>query len=180
LPNPLNILKFWFDDIDHALWFKKDMDFDQLLLERFSILHTQARQGELHLWRRTAKGRLAEVIILDQFSRNMFRDTAQSFAQDGMALILAQEAISRAADTELTQIERNFLYMPFMHSESLYIHDIAIELFTQNGLHNTLDFELKHQAIIKRFGRYPHRNALLGRQSNDEEMIFLQQAGSGF
>ena len=110
----------------------------------------------------------------------MFRGTAQAFSQDSLALALAQEAISVKADQELTAVERSFLYMPFMHSESLTIHEVAVELYTQNGIANNLDFELKHKAIIEKFGRYPHRNQVLGRQSSLEEIEFLKKPGSSF
>lgn len=178
--NPTSILKFWFDEIERSLWFKKDDNFDQLLIERFGELHAQAAQGELYAWRESALGRLAEIIVLDQFSRNMFRNSVKAFAQDGMALVLAQEAIRVGDDLKLNTLQRTFLYMPFMHSESLAIHEIAVELFTRNGIQNNLDFELKHKAIIERFGRYPHRNALLGRESTPDELAFLSQPGSSF
>lgn len=174
------ILKFWFEEIDRSLWFKKDADFDKLLAERFGALHTQASHGELSAWRDTPHGRLAEIIVLDQFSRNLFRDSAKAFAQDGMALVLAQEAVRCGADAQLSAQERVFLYMPYMHSESLAIHELAVQLFTGNGIQNNLDFELKHKAIIARFGRYPHRNALLGRDSTADELEFLSQPGSSF
>lgn len=177
---PDSVLKFWFEEIDTSFWFKKDLEFDRLLINRFGILHTQAEQGELYAWRNSAKGRLAEVIILDQFSRNLFRDTAKAFAQDGMALVLAQEAIRTGGDLELNSSERNFLYMPFMHSESLAIHEIAVELFAANGAQANLKFELKHKAIIEQFGRYPHRNSILGRLSTVAEIEFLNQPGSSF
>ncbi len=177
---PNSLLSFWFEEIEHSLWFKKDVDFDLLLHERFGQLHTQASQGELYTWRKTAQGRLAEVIILDQFSRNLFRDSAKAFAQDGMALVLAQEAVRSGADAALNAQERVFLYMPYMHSESLSIHETAVELFTRNGIQGNLDFELKHKVIIERFGRFPHRNAVLARPSSNDEILFLQQPGSGF
>lgn len=174
------ILQFWFEQIDRTLWFKKDADFDQLLRDRFGALHTQASMGELAGWRATAHGRLAEIIVLDQFSRNLFRDNAKAFAQDGMALVLAQEAVRNGSDSELSAQQRVFLYMPYMHSESLQIHAEAVELFTRLGIQGNLDFELKHKAIIERFGRYPHRNALLGRESTPEELAFLAEPGSSF
>ncbi len=177
---PATILAFWFDEIDHSLWFKKDADFDQRLRERFGELHAQAAQAELHAWRESAQGRLAEIIVLDQFSRNMFRNSAKAFAQDSMALVLAQEAIAVGDDIKLNATERTFLYMPFMHSESIEIHNVAVELFTRNGIQNNLDYELKHKAIIERFSRYPHRNSVLGRESTPEESDFLNQPGSSF
>lgn len=177
---PVEILQFWFEQIDRALWFKKDSDFDQLLRDRFGVLHTQASLGELSVWRDSARGRLAEIIVLDQFSRNLFRDHAKAFAQDGMALVLAQEAVRCGMDAELTAQERVFLYMPYMHSESKLVHEMAVELFTRNGIQNNLDYELKHKAIIDRFGRYPHRNSVLSRESTPEELAFLAQPGSSF
>ena len=174
------ILEFWFDEITPAQWWKKATAFDRMVAERFGDLHTQAARGELFEWRGTAAGRLAEVIVLDQFSRNMFRDSAAAFACDGMALVLAQEAIAAGAEQALRPVERSFLYMPFMHSESLAIHEIAVRLFERNGIPDNLDFELRHKAIIERFGRYPHRNAALGRESTPEEVEFLRQPGSRF
>lgn len=140
----------------------------------------QARQGELYTWRESARGRLAEIIVLDQFSRNIHRDSAQAFAQDGMALVLAQEAIAAGAHTSLSESETGFLLMPYMHSESRAIHAIAEALFRQHASANNHTFELKHKAIIDRFGRYPHRNPILGRDSTPEEKEFLKLPGSGF
>ena len=174
------ILNFWFKEIDTALWWKKDSSFDALIQERFATVHRQACLGELYSWRKNPAGRLAEIIILDQFSRNMFRDKAAAFAQDPQALTLAQEAIAQQADATLTQQQRIFLYLPFMHSESLLVHETAVQLYTAPGLQGNLDFEYKHKAIIARFGRYPHRNALLGRESTPEELKFLQEPGSSF
>ena len=175
-----DILSFWFKEIDQSAWWKKDDDFDQLIIDRFADIHTKATQGELFEWRLTPKGSLAEIIILDQFSRNMFRDTAQAFAYDGMALILSQETITAEFDRELSAIENSFLFMPFMHSESATMHELAVALYTKNGIQSNLDFELKHKAIIDRFGRYPHRNDILGRESTAEEIAFLGEPGSSF
>ena len=177
---PDNILSFWFEEIEPKQWFVKDLAFDQLLIERFSDIHYQASQCELYDWRKTAEGCLAEVIILDQFSRNMFRDTANAFASDPLALALAQSAIAAGKDQDLTPAQRTFLYMPFMHSESLKVHDVAVKLFTDNGIQANLDFEIKHRDIIEKYGRYPHRNAILGRESSPEEIAFLEQPGSSF
>lgn len=174
------IVDFWFEEIDPALWWKKDDVFDALLVERFSETHARACHCELFEWRSEPEGRLAEIIVLDQFSRNMFRDSALAFANDAMSLTLSQEAIARGADKALTPVHRSFLYMPFMHSESLQIHEVAVELFRKNGIQNNLDFEFKHKKIIEKFGRYPHRNKVLGRQSTAEELEFLAQPGSSF
>ena len=178
--NSNDILNFWFEEIPAAKWWTKDLDFDQMIKQRFSDIHQAASRCELSDWRHSASGRLAEIIILDQFSRNMFRDLPGSFASDPLALALAQEAISVGADKELVQSQQNFLYMPFMHSESLLIHDVAVELYTQNGSEFSLDFEIKHRDIIQKFGRYPHRNAILGRESTPEELAFLTQENSSF
>jgi uncharacterized protein (DUF924 family) len=174
------IIRFWFEEIDRKLWFKKDPDFDTLLRQRFGSVHQRACAGELLSWRETASGALAEVIVLDQFSRNLFRDSPLAFAQDGLALVLAQEAVRRGLDQQLSPTMKAFLYMPYMHSESALIHDLAVQLFDQPGLEGNLDFELRHKAIIDRFGRYPHRNAVLGRTSTPEEEDFLRQPGSSF
>ena len=174
------ILKFWFEEIEPKQWWVKDDAFDDLIIARYADIHSAAQSCELFGWRESAEGRLAEIIILDQFSRNMFRDKPESFASDALALALAQEAVSVAADAQLNSIQRNFLYMPFMHSESLVIHEVAVGLFEKNGLQSNLDFELKHKKIIERFGRYPHRNKILGRKSTQNEIEFLSKPGSSF
>ena len=174
------VLKFWFEDIDPSQWWKKDDAFDLLIAEKFSEIHARAIGDGLLEWRTDARGRLAEVIVLDQFSRNMFRDSPLSFAYDSLALTLSQEAIELGADKELSPRERSFFYMPFMHSESLEIHELAVELFRNNGIESNYNFELKHKSIVERFGRYPHRNKILGRASTEEEVEFLKQPGSGF
>ncbi len=174
------ILRFWFEEIDPSKWWAKDDDFDQLMRGRFSEVQAQAARCELFEWRADARGRLAEIIVLDQFSRNIFRGSPSSFASDPLALALAQEAISAKADAALSPTERSFLYLPFMHSESLKIHAVAMELYRKNGIQGNLDFEIRHRNIIERFGRYPHRNAILGRKSTPAEIEFLRQPGSGF
>jgi len=174
------ILKFWFEELEPKQWWVKDLELDQLIIARFSEIHARAACCELSAWRKTGQGRLAEIIVLDQFSRNMFRGSPLSFACDPLALALSQEALAAGVDQLLSPVERTFIYMPFMHSESLQIHDEAVELFRRNGLQGNFDYELKHKAIIERFGRYPHRNEILGRESTAEEIAFLQKPGSGF
>jgi len=174
------IVKFWFEDISQSQWWKKDEDFDQLIRDRFSGVHARAARCELYGWRKSAKGRLAEIIVLDQFSRNMFRDSPLAFANDQMALVLAQEAVALGVDKSLSSVERGFIYLPYMHSESLVIHDIAEKLYRQHGVENALKWELKHKTIIERFGRYPHRNESLGRTSTEEELAFLKEPNSRF
>lgn len=174
------VLDFWFEEVGPEQWWVKDPDFDALLVGRFSELHAAAVQCELYEWRKTPEGRLAEVIVLDQFSRNMFRGSPRSFAADSLALALAQEAVAGGHDQTLTTAQRGFLYMPYMHSESLLIHEEAVRLFEANGVAGTLDYELRHKRIIERFGRYPHRNEILGRESTAEEIEFLKEPGSSF
>lgn len=175
-----DVLDFWFKESTPQQWFSKSDLFDQRIHTHFFELHQQASAGELSGWRTTALGRLAEIIVLDQFSRNLYRDSPHAFAQDGIALVLAQEAVAQGADTQLNQTERAFLYMPYMHSESKLIHEQALLLFTQLGNENNLRFEKLHKQIIDQFGRYPHRNAVLGRTSSIEELAFLQQPDSSF
>ena len=174
------VLSFWFDELSPEQWWVKDEALDKAIIERFTQVHQSAIQGELFQWRETPQGRLAEIIVLDQFSRNMFRDTAKAFLADATALVLAQEAISVGADKSLSAIENSFLYMPFMHSESKLIHQQAATLYQSNGIENNYQFELKHKEIIDRFGRYPHRNILLKRKSTPEEIKFLTEPGSSF
>lgn len=174
------IIRFWFEEIKESQWWVKDQDFDRFIFDRYSELHRSAAMCELYEWRSTPAGCLAEIILLDQFSRNMYRNSPQAFASDSLALCLAQEAIRASIDQSLDSTQRSFLYMPFMHSESKKIHEVAVDLYERNGIQSNLKFELKHKAIIDRFGRYPHRNQILGRESTAEEIEFLKLPGSGF
>jgi len=176
----LAILDFWFKEITPAQMWKVDPAFDRLIADRFGDIHEQATRAELFAWRATPHGRLAEIIALDQFSRNIHRGTRRAFEADTLALALAQEAVSNKVDDELTQTERTFLYMPYMHSESKQIHAVAETLFKAKTAEGNYNFELRHKAIIDRFGRYPHRNAILGRASTTEELVFLTEPGSSF
>lgn len=175
-----DILKFWFEETKPKQYFEKEEAFDALIRQRFSEVHRAAAQCELYGWRTRPEGRLAEIIVLDQFSRNLFRDSPRAFACDGMALVLAQEAVSSGADRALPAKQCAFLYMPYMHSESSLVHREAERLFSQPGLEENLKFERRHRAVIERFGRYPHRNAVLGRESTPEEKAFLAEPGSSF
>ncbi|WP_313482666.1 DUF924 family protein [Acinetobacter variabilis] len=178
--NYQDILDFWFSPETQPNWFAKSDQFDQSLKEKFGDILEQASKAELWSWRKNADGRLAEIIVLDQFSRNIFRDTPRAFAQDSLALALAQEAISQDLDKQLSPEQRSFLYMPFMHSESKLIHEFALKLFQRLGNPENLEYEIKHKIIIDRFGRYPHRNQILGRESTEEELSFLTQPDSSF
>lgn len=182
----ISVLAFWFDELTEKDWFKKSKQLDDEIRKRFGELHEQARRCECWHWReaedaeRSALGRLAEIILLDQFARNLYRDSPHAFAADPLALALSQQAVQQQADQQLEPRLRSFLYMPYMHSESALIHEEAMKLFSQPGLESNFKFEKRHKEIIDRFGRYPHRNEVLGRKSTDEELAFLKTPGSSF
>ena len=178
--NYQHVIDFWFYEIDPGQWWRQSDELDSQIRERFGPMHALASKCELYGWRVVPLGRLAEIIVLDQFSRNIFRGTAQAFGADSLALALAQEAVAAHVVAELDTAKRAFLYMPFMHSESPAIHEIAVKLFSEGGMDSNLQFELRHKAIVDRFGRYPHRNAVLGRASSAEEIEFLKTPGSSF
>ena len=175
-----DILRFWFEELTEKQHFTKDTALDALIRTRFGDTLEAAAQCELYAWRSTPQGALAEIIVLDQFSRNIFRDTPRAFAQDALALALAQTLVASKQDQQLDLAQRRFAYMPYMHSESPLIHAQAATLFALPGLEDNLAFELQHSAIIDRFGRYPHRNQILGRRSSAEELVFLSEPGSSF
>jgi uncharacterized protein (DUF924 family) len=175
-----DIINFWFQELNDRQRFAKDEMLDSAMRARFGQMHKAAVAGELFMWRATAEGRLAEIVVLDQFSRNMFRDTPSAFAQDTQALTLAQELVANGHDQKLPIEQRIFAYMPFMHSESNLIHEQAVLLYSQPGMEGALAFEQRHKVIIERFGRFPHRNAILGRASTPQERAFLETPGSSF
>lgn len=175
------ILEFCFEEAGSQKFFEKDIAFDKRLTRRFSGVLEQALAAEFYEWRSSSEGRLCEIIILDQFSRNIYRGTPKAFAQDAMALALAQEAVAAGILDELTQVDaRKFVLMPYMHSESRLIHTQAKQLFADYTNQQTLESEIKHKVIIDRFNRYPHRNDILNRASTLEEIEFLQQPNSSF
>ncbi|WIX32686.1 DUF924 family protein [Salinicola sp. JS01] len=180
IATPQAVCDFWFETLTAKQWFAKDAALDGEIADRFGATLAAAARCELWHWRDTPAGRLAEIVVLDQFSRNVHRDTAAAFAQDPLALALAQELIARGEDAKLPLTQRIFAYMPFMHSESLAIHARAVTLFDVPGMETQLDYEHRHREILQRFGRYPHRNAMLGRVSTPEEIAFLRQPGSTF
>jgi len=171
---PSDVLSFWFEELTPNQWFEKDEALDARMRESFGALVEKVARDETASWRDTPEGRLAEVIVLDQLTRNIFRDDPRAFKYDDVALQRAQEAIEVGDDTQLEPIKRRFLYMPFMHSESKEVHEQAVQLFEALGDEETLKYEHKHKDIIDQFGRYPHRNAVLGRDSTPEEVEFLQ------
>ncbi|MEQ8516694.1 MAG: DUF924 family protein [Chromatocurvus sp.] len=177
--DPQEVLGFWFDEAGPARWFKRSDTFDALIRERFLATWEAAASGECDSWRSEPAGRSAEIIVLDQFSRNLFRNDPRAYAQDGMALVLAQWAVASGDDLAMTPDQRYFTYMPFMHSESLAVHDEAVRLFTTLGNDKALAYEIKHRDVLRTYGRYPGRNAALGRDSSPGEREHLE-AGGGF
>lgn len=173
------VLQFWFDEVGEAAWFTRDEQLDARILTRFGELHTHlsadSHEPPLHVVASTARGHLAAIIVLDQFSRNMYRGTPRAFASDAPALALAQRAILKDFDRELTPQQRLFIYMPFEHSELLPMQERSLELIATLGDDNLLDYARRHHEVIARFGRFPHRNAILGRTSTVQELEFLKQ-----
>jgi uncharacterized protein (DUF924 family) len=180
IPSPDEITRFWFEEIAPKQWWARDAAFDEALTARFGATHAAATRCELYAWREQPAGRLAEVLVLDQFSRNIYRDDPRRYAYDPLALGLAQGAVRVGADQALPRTRRAFLYMPFMHSESAIIHEWAMKLFGSLGIPSNLESERRHKAIIDKFGRYPHRNRTLGRASTPEELDFLMREDSSF
>lgn len=178
--SPQAVLHFWAHATTPEQWFTKDPQFDQRITQQFLHTTEAVAQGECAHWRHSLHGRLAEIIVLDQFSRNIWRDTPRAFAQDPMALALAQETLRQPQFAQLSQRERQFILMPFMHSESKKIHVQALELFKKYTDDITIDYEVRHKVIIDQFGRYPHRNAILGRLSTAAELEFLKGPNSSF
>ncbi len=177
---PQTVLTFWFEEIDEADHFKTNPTVDEAIKERFSDAHTAAAAGELANWADTPEGTLALIIVLDQFSRNLFRGDGRSFAYDDLALTLAEAAIEKGFDMHFEPDQRLFIYLPFMHSESREVHARAVPLFESLGLESSLKYEHIHKDIIDRFGRYPHRNEVLGRESTAEELEYLANNQESF
>lgn len=178
---PSAVLDFWFSPGMESKWFATSESFDMLVCERFFALHKQAKQGELKEWASSREGRLALIILLDQFSRNLYRGNAESFAQDRSALALAKHALQMGDDiwykANKPDAWRAFLYVVFMHSESMEDQRRCVDLFLTHGPDQNLPFARAHLDVIYRFGRFPNRNSALGRQSTPEELAFLEAGG---
>ena len=182
-----DVLAFWFGEVpgkSRTEWFRKDAAFDQQIRDRFGELHAQAARSELDAWRAERDSMLALVVVLDQFSRNMFRDDPRAFAQDSRARECTHQALARGDDQSLLPVQRQFLYLPLEHSEDMADQDRCVELMRSldafpetQGL---VEWSERHRDIVRRFGRFPHRNAALGRATTAEEAGFLKQPGSGF
>ena len=174
------VLDFWFNEEHQPYWFEKNPQFDNQIKVQFAETLQAAKAGECAHWRETVQGALAEIIVLDQFSRNLHRDSPQAFAQDGMALVLAQEIIKQEDFSSLNTAQKKFAIMPYMHSESKKIHQQGLPLFEALNDDYTLSFAVRHKEIIDKFGRYPHRNDVLDRETTPEEIEFLKQPNSSF
>jgi uncharacterized protein (DUF924 family) len=176
----VEILSFWFSGRVEPLWFSSEPALDAELRERFGTLVSAAFAGELDDWLETPEGALALVILLDQFPRNIYRGTPAAFAADAKARDVAERALARGHDHQVEPARRMFFYLPFEHSEQLADQERSLALFTALGDAELLDYAVRHHEIIARFGRFPHRNAVLGRPSTLEEQAFLTQPGSAF
>lgn len=167
------ILEFWFAAEVKPLWFASTPEFDEALRERFLATYRAAATGQLEDWERTTLGALALVIVLDQFPLNLFRGQPESFATEAAARVVANRAIACGFDREMSPEQRLFLYLPFMHGEALADQERSVRLFQQAGLEESLRFARHHRDLIRRFGRFPHRNAILGRESTPDEIAYL-------
>jgi len=174
------VLSFWFETLRPEQWFSVDETVDDEVRARFGPLYRRLAAGVPPEWEEAPDGCLATVIVLDQFPRNMFRGDPRAFATDAAALALAERAIGRGFDRALSAVRRKFLYMPFQHGEDAADQARSVELFAALGDPQTLDFARRHKEIVDRFGRFPHRNAVLGRVSTEEELAFLEQPDSAF
>jgi len=175
-----DVLTFWFDELETMQWFKKDDDVDTAIEQRFKGVHQQVSEAGLDTLSTAPRTALAAVIVLDQFSRNMFRGTAKSFDSDPKALELAERILANGLDRDFNADEKAFCYLPFEHSEALANQKRSVELFQALGNENYANYAQAHLDIIEKFGRFPHRNAILGRTSTSEENEYLAQPGSGF
>jgi uncharacterized protein (DUF924 family) len=190
LTTPEDVLAFWFadgPDAMRAVWFERDAAFDGACRQRFSGTLHDARRGFLDLWADTPQGALALCIVLDQFSRNLFRDGAEAFASDAKARAVSRQAIAQGFDGQLTPAERVFLFLPLEHSEDPRDQDELVRLFEtladvpgMAGPESVIDYAHRHRDVIRLFGRFPHRNAVLGRVSTAAEKAYLAQSGADF
>ncbi len=186
-PRAQEVLDFWFGEHDEtrAVWFKKDAAFDAQITERFGALVEDALAGGLDDWDRQPSGALARILLLDQFTRNIFRGTAHAFAGDAQALRIARALVASGQDRQFSGVRRQFTYLPFEHAEDLAHQRTSVQLFEQlardePALAGLVEWARRHEAVVARFGRFPHRNVALGRASSAEELEYVSQPGTGF
>lgn len=194
-----DILEYWFGELDEygrtdesrfKLWFGKSEETDQYLTENYKDLLESAKRGELDSWKESAEGLVAFIVLLDQFSRNIYRDTAEMYAADEQVLSVAKRAVETGVDKEMPISHRVFTYLPFMHSENLEDQEQCIELFkglqnevpeeVKKSIQGNIDYAIKHRDVVKGYGRFPHRNEILGRESIEEEKVYLSNPDAGF
>jgi uncharacterized protein (DUF924 family) len=175
-----NVIRFWFEEIEPKQWFIKDDDFDKLVKDRFENLVTRALSGQLDSWSESADGNLALILLLDQMTRNIYRNHPMSFAGDDMALAFCLKGVKRDDMDHLQGDQIKFLLMPMMHAEDLNVQESSLPLFQKYCDDQTYDYAVRHRDIVARFGHFPHRNAILGRPSTEEELAFLEQPNSSF
>ena len=175
-----NIIKFWFEEINPKKWFEKDDIFDHLLKDKFGVFVELALNDKLDEWNVNVEGNLSLILLLDQFTRNIYRNTYKAFSGDKKALKLCFIGITEGYLSNENSSWRHFLLMPLMHSENLSIQEMALPLFKNYTNDRTYDFAKRHYEIIKEFGRFPHRNSILGRESTKTEILFLKKPGSSF
>jgi uncharacterized protein (DUF924 family) len=182
MTSPDDVLDFWFgpDPVERPEWFRADPAFDRTIAERFGALIEEALLGRLHDWAAAPRSALARVIVLDQFTRNAFRGTPRAFAGDPLALEAARRMVRERQDEALPDLQRTFVYLPFEHAEDIEAQREALRLFARLEGGDQGGWAQKHHDVIARFGRFPHRNAILGRSSTPEEIEFLTQPGSRF
>lgn len=175
---PEEILDFWYSPQIIPQWFASSHELDREIRIKYAATWEMALTGELNKWRNTPSGCLALVIILDQLPLNMFRGQAKSFESERQAVEIAWHAVKNNYDKKIEREKLSFLYMPFMHSEYLAEQDLAVKLYTESGLEESIKFAEHHRNIIRQFGRFPHRNAILGRESTEQELMYLASANS--
>ena len=180
IATPEDVIRFWFEELSPDDWYGPPPRVDAEIAARFGETYEALKDGVPPAWLDDPEGALAAILVLDQFPRNMFRGAPQAFATDARALALSKRAIDQGLDMKLPPEKRCFVYIPFQHSEDLAVQRRSLELFTALGNPENLDFARRHEAIIARFGRFPHRNEILGRESTPEEEEFLKQPGSSF
>lgn len=177
-----DILHFWFEETKPQLWFQVNPDFDLLVIERFKGLVDIAAQGLFDEWKKDADGCLALCLLLDQFPRNIYRNDKRAFAYDSKALLIAKHAVAKGSDQVLQPVKRRFIYLPYEHSENINDQRKCVELFEKMKDEDPLgyDYAKRHLKVIEEFNRFPHRNAVLGRENTPEEDVYLSQVGAGF
>jgi len=180
IKTPEEVFSFWFEELTRKEWFDKNDALDEAMRRHFAATHLSLARGELDAWRTSPQNRLAAIIMLDQIPRNIYRGTPLAFATDRLALQEAKLAVEADADTAVVPEQRCFFYLPFEHAENLAEQDRSVQLFTLLGDAEYLDYAERHRAVIREFGRFPHRNALLGRESTAAELEYLSKPGAGF